>query len=162
MNWICTLLVEPSITDWVSALSSFGATFIAGITAWYAYKQYLQPPVQEVEPSAAQDVEDDAELTKVIVFRTSKQKTYLEITERGLECHLDDSRPNKGGHQWTLSKTQIQEILKNSDYSVSPGAKARTGLFSIGQRKNWLYSKALFPEPEYLHGTLTEVFKKLL
>ncbi|KAF7766379.1 hypothetical protein PUND_a2196 [Pseudoalteromonas undina] len=41
---------------------------------------------------------------------------------------------------------------------MNPGYKARTGTFTIGPRRNWLYTKSLFPEPDYLET----VVKKLL
>jgi len=152
---------EPSITDWISALSSLGAMSIAGITAWLAYRQYLQPPSQDPEPESPVDDAAVASGVQLLVFKTSKQRTVLKATSVGLECHLNDIRPNRGGHQWTISKTDIQRILKTKQYSVEPGYKARTGLFSIGPKKNWLYSKILFPEPEYLHGSLTDLMDKV-
>jgi hypothetical protein len=43
---------------------------------------------------------------------------------------------------------------------VNPTYRASSGLFAIGRRKNWLYLKKLFPEPEYLHGTLTDLLEQ--
>jgi len=151
---------DPSVTDWISAISSALATLVAGVAAFLAYKQYLQPPVQEPEPDEAHADTVETGHAEVVVFRTPKQKTYFKITERGLECHLDDGRPNKGGHQWTLSKVQVQKIRESGDYSVDPGFRARSGTFSLGPRKNWLYSKALFPEPDYLRGTLVDLLER--
>lgn len=151
---------DPSITDWISAISSALAALVAAVAAYLAYKQYLQPPAQEPEPDEAVAETTEAEHAKVVVFRTKKQKTYFKITERGLECHLEDDRAGKGGHQWTLSKGQSRDILANNDYSVNPGFKARSGTFSLGPRKNWLYSKVLYPEPDYLHGTLHDLLTR--
>ena len=151
---------DPSITDWISAISSALATLVAAVAAYFAYKQYLQPPAQEPEPDEALAKAAEAEQAEVVVFRTKKQKTYFKITERGLECHLEDDRPDKGGHQWTLSTSQTREILATNDYSVNPGFKARSGTFSLGLRRNWLYSKALYPEPDYLHGTLQDLLTR--
>jgi hypothetical protein len=153
-------MTDPSITDWISAVSSIIATLIAGIAAYYAYKQYLQPPVQQPDPKAGQDNEAEAAPTSVPVFKTAKQETSLKITSEGLECHLADKRSGKSERQWFLGKVQLATILAANDYSVSPGVKARSGTFSIGPRRNWLYSKSLFPEPDYLHGTLSDLLKR--
>jgi hypothetical protein len=153
-------MTDPSITDWISAVSSIFATLIAGAAAYFAYKQYLQPPVQEPDPTEAQVNDTETAPTSTPVFKTSSQLTTLQITSRGLECHLDDDRPGKGGLQWVLSKDQVSKILATHDYSVTPGAKARSGTFSVGPRRNWLYSKSLFPEPDYLHGTLADLLKR--
>ncbi len=37
---------------------------------------------------------------------------------------------------------------------MNPGYKVRTGTFTLGPRRNWLYSKVLFPEPAYMSGVL--------
>ena len=153
-------MTDPSITDWISAVSSIIATLIAGIAAYYAYKQYLQPPVQTPDPKAGQDNDAETEPTIVPVFKTAKQLTTLHLTPLGLECHLADKSSDKGERQWFLSKEQIKKILAANDYSVSPGIKARSGTFSVGPRRNWLYSKSLFPEPDYLHGMLGDLLKR--
>jgi hypothetical protein len=153
-------MTDPSITDWISALSSIIATLIAGVAAYYAYKQYLQPPVQTPDPKAGQDKDAETEPTIVPVFRTAKQLTTLQLTSEGIECHLADKSSDKSELQWFLSKAQIATILTANDYSVSPGIKARSGTFSIGPRRNWLYSKSLFPEPDYLDGALGDLLKR--
>lgn len=78
-------MTDPSITDWISAVSSIIATLIVGVAACYAYKQHLQPPVQETEP------------TSVPVFETAKRLTTLKITSPGHECHLKDDDLKKAG-----------------------------------------------------------------
>lgn len=155
-------MAPTSITDWISALSAVGATIIAGVTAYLAYKQYLQPPSQEAEPDVASD--EDAAIVKssLVVFDTSKQRTLLKIEAQNLECWLRDKRAETDKHQWTLGKAEIQRIINESDLAVSPGYKAQTGLFKLGKRRNWLYSKKLFPEPDYLHGELSDLLKAAL
>lgn len=135
---------------------------IAGLAAWFAYKQYLQPPVQENDPSEAIDVAASPISSELLVFKTSKQKTFLKIGSNGLECRLEDTRPGKGGPQWSLNKQEVDRILEFKDFSVVPGYKARTGLFTLGARKNWLYSKKLFPEPEFLRGALKDLMEQVV
>lgn len=113
-----------------------------------AYQTLLRTPVQEPEPEKAEVPEKEiAAPSEVRVFKTSKQSTWLKVTDKGLECHLEDVRPGvRSGHQWTLSKAQAKEILASRDYRIYPGYKIYSGVFSIGPRKNWLYSKKLYPE----------------
>lgn len=128
--------------------------------AWLAYKNYLKAPEQESEPESeiAPDSEPET-LKEAVVFKTSKQTTRLVVSSRGLECHLKDVRVGRGGHQWTISPMEVRNILAHGNYYVNPGYKANSGTFSIGKKRNWLYSKHLFPEPEYLHGLITQLLK---
>ena len=150
---------DPSITDWISALSAGAGTAIAGVTAWLAYRQYLRAPVQEDDPEDASDAKAEPSVTEVIVFKTSKQTTRLKADKGEIQCHLDDTREGRGGPQWTLSRAELTTIIKEDLIVVRPGYKARTGVFDIGRKKNWLYSKKLFPEPAFLHGALTELVR---
>lgn len=155
---------DPSITDWISAGAAVVGALTALVTAFLAYTQYLKPPEQEAEPPApeapaGQASDDNRSLT---VFATSKQTTVLRASAIGLECHLLDQREGRGGHQWTLGPDQLRTILETGDYRVDPNYRAATGKFSVGPRRGWLYSKKLFPEPEYLHGGLAHIIEKAL
>lgn len=153
---------QASIPEWISALSSLAATIIAGFTAYYAYQQYLLPPSQEAEPDRPNDQDAQAEQFELVVFETSKQQTLLKATQRGLECWLLNKRTSEDKHQWSIGRAEIARIVETDDVVVSSGYKAQTGLFKLGERRNWLYSKKLFPEPDYLHGALFEVLNKSL
>lgn len=124
-------------------------TFIAGFGAWIAYLTLLRTPDQQAEPRRVDMLGEDAsKCIEAVVFITSNQKTTLIVTSDGLECYLEDSRPNKNsGKMWVLSKEQAREILTNRDFRVYPGYKINSGTFSIGPRRNWLYSKKIYPEP---------------
>lgn len=151
------------ITAWIQALTQVIVAATAVIMAVLAYKTYLRAPEQEEEPESAEDRSFDEQqlLKELVVFRTLKQTTRLRVTDGGLECHLDDIRPGRGGRQWTLSKGQVAEILRDGRISVNPGYRAATGVFRIGHRTNWLYSKKLFPESEYLLSSLRELLKNV-
>ncbi|MEP2027924.1 MAG: hypothetical protein ABJI96_04335 [Paracoccaceae bacterium] len=56
-------------------------------------------------------------------------------------------------------KIRNQRIIDESDFDVTPGYKVQTGLFRSGKRRNWLYSKKLFPDPGYLRVELLETPK---
>lgn len=129
------------------------------VMAILAYRTYLRAPEQEeTEPENASVNQAEDSLREILLFRTSKQKTWLAVTEQGLSCRIDDTRQGKGGPQWVLSKVEAKAILESGAYHVNPGYKVRIGTFTIGPRRNWLYTKALFPEPDYL----VTVLKKLL
>ena len=154
------MTLQMNIADWVAVFTSSITAITAVVMAVLAYRTYLKAPVQEAEPETAQTNKAvEPIMREQLVFETSKQQTKLKITEMGLECHLEDSRPDHGGHQWTISKEEARQILKTSNFFINPGYKANTGIFSIGTRRNWLYSKKLFPEPEYLHGTIKDLLK---
>jgi hypothetical protein len=148
------------VTEWIIALSTLAAAIIAAVTAWLAYRQYLQPVEQDREPERAQAAEAGMEPREIVVFHTAKQTTTLKVTARGLECHLEDQRPERHGHQWTLSPAQARTVLTSGAYAVNPGYKARSGLFTIGTHRNWLYSKALFPEPDFLKAALGQLLEE--
>lgn len=145
MSWSC-------FAEIVDVVSKIVTTVIAAFGAWVAYQTLLRTPPQEPEPEKAEVSEKEiTALSEAVVFKTSNQRTRLKVTEKGLECYLEDSRPGKrSGHQWTLTKEQAKEILSCHDYRIYPTYKLYSGVFSIGPRKNWLYSKKLFPEPNLL------------
>lgn len=152
-------MTDNTLTDWISSLSTFGAMVIAGVTAYLAYKQYLEPPSQEADPDSATDEAASDYRVCLVVFDTAKQKTQLKIKDKCLECWLLDKRIDKSKLQWTLANSEIERVLAEDDFVVIAGYKVRSGLFSLGRRRNWLYSKKLFPEPAYLHGELHELLK---
>lgn len=143
-----------SFTEWVQSVTQIIISMTAVVMAYYSYKTYLQPPEQEEEEPEAFDDQAEIKLETILVFKTSKQKTWLSISSQGLSCKIDDTREGRGGLQWTLTKIQAAEILRTGTYHVNPGYKANTGTFTLGRRKNWLYSKALFPNPDYLDVVL--------
>ena len=154
MSWSCFI----EIVDVVSAIAT---TAIAGFGAWVAYQTLLRTPPQEPEPEDAEVSETEIAVpSRAVVFKTSNQTTRLNVTDKGLECYLEDSRSGKrSGHQWTLTKEQAKEILSSRDYRIYPGYKLYSGVFSIGPRKNWLYSKKLFPEPSLLELELERLLR---
>ncbi|WGI21571.1 hypothetical protein [Amylibacter sp. IMCC11727] len=152
---------DPSITDWMSAIAAVVASITTVVTAYLAYKQYLKPPEEDGEPNEAVDASATIDASEMLVFKTSKQETWLYVDGKGLHCKIEDSRPSKGGYQWTLTKNEVSQILKNKDLSIDPGYKARTGLFTIGRKRNWLYSKHLFPEPHFLRAALISLLERI-
>jgi hypothetical protein len=146
--------------DTVQVITQIVTAVTAVVMAFFAYRTYLSAPEQETEaePESASEPAESEELTEILVFKTSNQKTFLAATKQGVSCRIEDARAGKGGPQWTISSANVAAILESRAYHVNPGYKVKTGMFSIGSRKNWLYTKSLFPDPDYLQSVL----KKLL
>jgi hypothetical protein len=145
----------------VDVLSKIAQTGIAGVAAWLAWRTFLKEEAQESD-FIEQDIPAVENVRDLIVFRTSNQTTLLKKTENGIECHLDDKRPGKKqGRRWSLSPAMVNQILENGDIYVNRGLKIRTGLLSIGNHTNWLYSKDLFPEPSVLHHKVVELLRSV-
>jgi len=157
------MFCSMTFTEWVQVVTQIVTAVTAVVMAVLAYKTYLQPPeqAQENEPEEATDETAPDKLDEILVFKTSRQETWLSVAPQGLHCRIKDTRAGKGGPQWTISKIQAKEILSSNTYHVNPGAKVKTGTFTIGSRRNWLYSKTLFPEPDYLHGVIKQLLSNV-
>jgi hypothetical protein len=136
------------------------ATAIAAVIV--AYWTLVRTPQQTDTTAEPQAKNAQGELTELVVFKTTTQKTTLKIVPNGLECYLDNARSGRGGLKWTMNGEEIRTILDTRAVLVNPGFNANAGSFSIGRRRNWLYSKELFPDPEYLRGALFELLRTAL
>lgn len=139
------------LTEWISAGSSVAATLITGATAWFGYRTYLAGPVEELVPEETEPNIDEgvpsAHNSRVDVFDTGKQTTTLYVTENGLACDLiykDGREKGNRNPKWRFDPKECQNFLSGEDFLVDSGYKVKTGRFSIGPRRNWLYSKELF------------------
>ncbi|MCH8218145.1 MAG: hypothetical protein IH892_15415 [Planctomycetes bacterium] len=155
------------IKEVVDVTSKIATTGIAAFGAWLAWRTFVGDGVQSdadlnlPSPTPSDDqVSAAAGSIPLKLFETRKQTTWLKITGKGLECHLDERRPGKtGGHKWTVPKDEMRRVLSSSDYYVNPTLKINSGLVSIGTHRNWLYSKKLFPEPEQLHHEIARLLR---
>lgn len=150
--WQCFL----EIIDLIAKLAQTGIT---GFVAWLAWRTFIK---EEEQDSTNTDsvLQPQGEVPDLKLFETSKQTTWFKKSQNGIECHIDDRREGqKGGHKWTLSPQEVKEILSSGNIYVNSGYKIRTGLISIGNHTNWLYSKKLFPEPSGLHHKVIELLK---
>jgi hypothetical protein len=95
--------------------------------------------------------------SEIVVFDTKKQTTTLRRTIRGLECYLQDKRTGApAAHQWTLGPKQLRQALLPGQITVDPNHKPTIGKFKMGTRREWLYSKRLFPDPEHFEKILRD------
>jgi len=155
------MFCDMNFVEWVQVITQVITAGTAVVMAFFAYRTYLAAPEQESEsePNGPVDNSTPEHLEEVLVFKTSKQKTFLKVTQQGLACRIEDTRDGKGGPQWVLSKPEAHAILKSMAFSVNPGYKVNTGKFTIGPRKNWLYTKSLFPEPDYLKSVIQRLLE---
>lgn len=103
----------------------------------------------------------DASDRLLTIFRTSKQETVLQVKGGGVACYIHDIRPGRGGEQWSLNRTQVERILTDAEHSITTKPyKPRTGLLTIGPRKNWLYSISLFQGPEDIKAQVRRLLER--
>ena len=78
----------------------------------------------------------------LMIFETSKQRTWLVASSRRLYCVLDDFRRPEPRYRWSMKTKK----LISQEYKVTTRNNTdRTGLVDIGPRhRDWLYSKQLF------------------
>jgi len=141
--------------DLIQASTQIITTVVACIMAYLAWKTYLREPSQESEPVEKEEIRFISEkLTELIVFDTKKQRTTLKATDEGLSCYLRNKKEEKDELQWSMSNDEARHYYSRNNFHAYPGYKANTGTFSIGPRRNWLYSKSLFPEAVYLEDEI--------
>jgi hypothetical protein len=143
--------IESSPLRWFEVISAVVTALTAVIMALVASKKYLR----EEHIVAHKDRKE--------VFHTTKQTTELRATENGLELHLHDIRPGRGGLQWTLPPSTVEKVLKHDDFSVEPPLSTNEdGHFTIGNHKRWLYSRNLYPDPAELKSEIRSLLEKVI
>lgn len=155
---------DLKITDIISAVSAAVAAATGLVMAWLAYKEFLKAPEQE-EAEQANGTPQEApssEQKEITIFKTSKQTTILRLVDEQLQCEIVDTRPGKGGVQWMFSRELCKKILNENAVHANPNYKHRTGLVTIGPKKNWLYSKALYWDPAILENEINSLLKQLV
>ena len=147
------------ITDIVSAGSALIAAITSVVMAVLAYRTYLKEPQETADVDEDKGQGSDSQIIdRLLIFKTSKQKTKLVIEAGELVCYLDDTREGRGGLQWRLSSEQARGIFAGKGVHANPNYRPRTGLVTIGPKRNWLYSKSLFPD----HRILEEAVLSML
>lgn len=104
------------------------------------------------------DVEDLDETDTILIFETSKQRTWLVATETRLYCVLDDNRRPEPSLQWTLGRETLVDEERVTVSIETHEKSARTGLLDIGPRKKWLFSKSLH-SPDKLKDRLSRMIE---
>ncbi len=84
-----------------------------------------------------------------LIFETSKQHTWIISTNRQLFCILDDENTRSSGRmiQWKMPLSKASPIRAGISERGNP-------VVDIGERKNWLYSRHLYPTEDTLEKSL--------
>ena len=80
-----------------------------------------------------------------LIFRTSRQQTWLVSSTQRLYCGLDDLHKGTTHVKWAIPR---DEIFQDDQFVLELKSRSKTndtGLVDIGpNHKDWLYSKCLF------------------
>ena len=73
-------------------------------------------------------------------FSTSKQKSYLLVTDKMVYCIVDDVRKKQPKVSWSENK------IKFAEHDISTSDKTdKTGFINFGEKhKKWLFTKSIF------------------
>jgi hypothetical protein len=102
-----------------------------------------------IKKSKNYEGEDPSTAQYLIIFKTSKQRTYLVVTTKRLYCIIDDSRKDAPHINWSMEKSSLKDngqiIINISERDKTE----KTGLVDIGPKhKNWLFTKKLFEDKD--------------
>lgn len=101
--------------------------------------------------------------TEILLFESSRQKTWLLITEERFFCVLDDVENDFFRVRWNITKNDIihgnQLIIKLKTYDYLKN----TGKIDFGKfHKGWLYSKSIYSTHEELKSKIeSEIIFKM-
>ena len=124
----------------VAAVATAMQALAALAMAYLAYRKFIKEEYAVPTESRLQ------------VFSTAKQTTELRASREGLECFLYDSRKGRGGTQWVLPAASATPVV------VSPTSRTKgCGVFAVGPRKNWLYSKKVYGNPQTLKSEIERI-----
>lgn len=100
--------------------------------------------------NAGEEVVED-----LLLFRTSKQRTWLVLTNRQLFCLLDDAdtRASERLIQWRL-------LLEEADPVEAKVWKPALGLLGVGQHTDWIYSRSLHSDPHALEEAVRTMIER--
>jgi hypothetical protein len=113
--------------------------------------------VRELIDHSPQTDPGEVVVGQVNIFRTKKQRTWLAATKTSLFCVLDGDKTRERNRliQWRMALEDVQPIRARERSEAK-----LTGLLDIGRRRNWLYSRRLFPQPRALEKALEDLVEK--
>ena len=117
---------------------------------WSGGREFVEGElISEHVKTSRNYADEDVESAKtLLLFETSRQRTWLVATDKRLYCILDDARKDLPRVQWSFAKDELIDAGGNLIITIVRGAdhKKNSGLVHIGPRRNWIYSKRLFPQ----------------
>lgn len=108
------------------------------------YREFWEPGairgLIERDPGFDRTQESAAAARTLLIFETSKQRTWLVATRLRVYCVLDDVRKERPRVQWSVAKADAAHV------ETRPKTD-QTGVVDVGKRNHWwLYSTRLFTE----------------
>ena len=101
-----------------------------------------------------QEAEKD-NLKYLILFSTSKQKTWILANKEYLFCFLDDTSKDSFELRWKERKINLLDSIK-----IKADFKEKTGIVDFGaNHKRWLYSKELYKTKQELSRKIDDLLK---
>jgi hypothetical protein len=123
---------QPLWTEIVNSIAGIITAATAILAAYIAWRKFIK---EESRTST---------LNRMTIFEWSKQSAELRATESGLEYHLTDTRSNRDKKiTWTIPVDELDEAKRNIRVYPSDDYP-EWGLFAIGRKMDWYYSKKLF------------------
>lgn len=95
--------------------------------------------------------------TALLLYKTSKQQTWLVSTKERLYCILDDNREDNLNINWSVPKKTLISNEKLSDVIRTKSISNGQGLVDIGQEKNLYYSEKLFAKTDIKSKIMQEI-----
>ena len=91
-------------------------------------------------------------VANLCIFSTPRQHTWIVTTNRQVFCLLDDdeTRSKERVVQWRMALDAMHPVRARP-------YKKDVGLLDIGERRNWLYSIDLHPDPRQLESDIVGV-----
>lgn len=94
-------------------------------------------------------------INRLILFSTTKQKTWIITNREWVFCFLDDISKDTFELRWKDKKA----LLRN-EININHIYKEKTGIINFGENhKQWLYSKDLFSTQEVLNRKIKELIR---
>ena len=104
----------------------------------------------EIKEQVAQ-VSRNAPRKTLLLFKTSKQQTWLVSAGRNLFCLLDSAKTRAGERKLIQWKYRHARSVNDLYIRTKPNPRSkRTGFIDIGNHRNWYYTLRLHPDPENL------------
>lgn len=128
------------------------------------YRDYLSHrKIRETIKTSVNYRNEDIESSESIcIFETSKQRTWLVLTERRLYLILDDIRKDEVRVNKSFKIDSLLDSNKNLLIKIDSTDKTTTGkLYLRDMDRGWFYSKKLFPNTSDLKESIERIFSRV-
>lgn len=113
---------------------------------------FTEAGIRDLIAKSDQISSDEKVVQTLLLFETRTQHTWLIATNKQLFCVLDDekTRYNNRMIQWRMPLDHAAPV-------VAVAHRQRSGKVNIGDKRNWLYSRKLFPTPGMLEERIAKM-----